>query len=132
MPKLLVQVVNIAGKSIENGRWEVDFPVGLQQEQTMSLSIPIKDAALIRYLGKQQLKNCVIDKEDDDTYTVAVACKILRIRHMLNTATRAVESMALATPEDRTCEHVLTYLLSPTKCDQRFVAVVRGIQTVQP
>ena len=132
MSKLLVQAVTFAGKMIENGKWEVDFPAGLQQDQTISLNLPIKDPALIRYLGKQQTINCVIDKDDDDTYMVAVACKILRFRHMLNTATKTVESMALATPEDRTCESVLLYLLAPSKCDPRFIALVRGMQPAVP
>jgi hypothetical protein len=132
MPKLMIQAVNFAGKFIENGRWQVDFPAGLQQEQTISLNLPIKDPALIRYLGKQQTMNCVIDKENDNTYVVSVACKILRIRHMVNTQNSTMESMALATPEDRTCEHVLMYLLSPKNCDQRFIALVRGVQPVQP
>jgi hypothetical protein len=132
MPKLLVQAVTFAGKMIENGKWEVEFPIGLQQDQTISLNLPINDASLIKYLGKTQKINCVIDKEDDDKYMVAVACKILRIRHMINTASKTIESMAIATPEDRTCEHVLLYLLSPGKCDPRFIALVRGQQPVQP
>jgi hypothetical protein len=132
MPKLLIQAVTFAGKMIENGKWEVEFPAGLQQDQTISLNLPIKDPALIRYLGKTQSMNCVIDKEDDDRYMVAVACKILRIRHMINTTTKTTESMAMATPEDRTCESVLLYLLAPSKCDPRFIAIVRGQQPAPP
>ena len=132
MSKLLVQLCAFSGKMIENGKWEVDFPTGLQQDQTISLNLPIKDPALIRYLGKQQSMNCVIDKEENGEYMVAVACKILRIRHMLNTVTKTTESMAVAMPDDRTCEHVLTYLLTPTKCDPKFITLVRGMQPVQP
>ena len=131
MPKLLVQAVTIAGKMIEAGKWEVEFPAGLQQDQTISLNLPIKDPALIGYLGKQQSINCVVDKEGDG-YVVSVACVIFRIRHMINTATRAVESMALATPADRLCEHVLMYLLAPGKCDPRFIRFVGGDQPVPP
>jgi hypothetical protein len=132
MPRLIVQAVTISGKIIDKGRWEVDFPAGLQQDQTMSLNLPVKDPALIKYLGKQQSKNCIIDQEDDDTYMVAVGCKILRIRHMLNATTKTCESMAFATPEDRTCEAVLLYLLQPKDLDPRFIVLVRGIQPVQP
>ncbi len=126
MAKLLVQIMTFAGRMIENGKWEVDFPAGLQEEQAMSLNLPIRDQALLRYLGKHQSINCVIDKDDDDQYMVAVACKVVRIRHMINTTSRTTESMAIVTPEDRTCESVLLYLLTPSKCDPRFMALVRG------
>ena|SRR5208337_601507 len=132
MAKLLVQVIAFSGKMIENGKWVVDIPAGVQQEQSISLSMPIKDPALIRYLGKQQLMNCVIDKEDDNKYMVSVACKVMRIRHMINTSTQTAESMATVMPEDRTCEHVLTYLLAPKICDPRFVTLVRGQQPAPP
>ena len=129
--KTVVQLTSFSGKMIEGGKWEVDIQAGLQLEQTISLNLPIKDPALIKYLGKQQSSGCVVDKEEDNTYTVAVACKVMRIRHMIHTLTNKAESMAVIMPEDRTCEHVLMYLLAPNKCDQRFIALVRGIP-IQP
>lgn len=132
MAKLLVQVITFSAKMIENGKWEVDIPAGVQEGQTISLSLPISDPALIKYLGKQQSINCVIDKEEDNKYMVSVACKVMRIRHMINTSMQSAESMATVMPEDRTCEHVLLYLLTPSKCDPRFVTLVRGQQPAPP
>ena len=131
MPKLLIQVVDISGSIIENGKWEVEFPAGLQTEQTISVNLPIKDPALIGYIGKLRSLNCVVDKEEDQ-YMVAVACTVMRIRHMVNTTNKTVESMAIVAPSDRTCECVVRYLLTPTKCDPRFVRIVRGTEKMIP
>src|SRR5512135_1268617 len=129
MAKVLIQICSLSGAIIDGAKWMVDFPAALQQDQTVSFSLPIKDAALIGYLGKTQSRSCIVDKEGND-YVVAVACKVLRIRHMVNTMSHTAESMAYAVPEDRVSEHVLMYLLMPTKCDPRFVRAVRGGQTV--
>jgi hypothetical protein len=131
MAKILIQLCMFSGSIIEDAKWSVDFPAMLQESQTVSFSLPIKDAALIGYLGKTQSRNCIVDKEGND-YMVAVACKIIRIRHMVNTLATTAESMAYAVPEDRVCEHVLMYLLSPSKCDPRFIRAVRGAPATAP
>jgi hypothetical protein len=131
MPKLLLQIVDFSGAIIDNAKWEIDFPSGLQQDQTISINLPIKDPALINYIGKQNSLSCVIDKEDNK-FMVAIACLVTRIRHMVNTTTKAVESMVILRPNDRTCEHILKYLLTPAKCDQRFIILVRGVQKIIP
>jgi len=128
---MIIQIADISGSMMDNGKWDVEFPAGLQQDQTVSINLPIKDPALIGYIGKSRLLSCVIDREDNN-YMVAIACIATRIRHMVNTATLTVESMAILTPSDRTCEHVLRYLLTPGKCDPRFVRLVRGIEKVLP
>ena len=127
MAKLLVQVCTLSGSLIENGKWMVDFPAAIQQDQTVSFSMPIKDAALIGYLGKVQQRSCIVDKEDDD-YMLSVSCKIMRVRHMVNTMSHTAESMAYAVPEDRLAEHVMLYMLMPKACDPKFVRLVRGAQ----
>jgi hypothetical protein len=131
MAKVLIQVCTMAGALIDNGKWMVDFPASLQQDQTVSFSMPIKDAALIGYLGKVQQRSCIVDKEGND-YVVSVSCKVMRIRHMVNTTSHTAESMAYATPEDRLAEHVMLYMLIPSKCDPKFVRVVRGAAAAPP
>ena len=125
MSKLIVQVVSLSKNIFESGKYEVEFPTNPQIDQTFSLNLPIKDPALIGYIGKQQAINCVIDKEEDN-YVVSVACTISIIRHMMNITTKIVESMVIVTPNDRLCESVLYYLLMPNRCDPRFVRLVRG------
>lgn len=117
---------------IDNAKWEVDFPIGIQEEQSVSLNLPIRDPALIGYIGKTKSQNCIVDKDDNTSYSVDVACQVLRIRHMVNTKTAGVESMAMLAPKDRLCEHVLLYLLAPKKADPKFVRIVRGEQTAPP
>ena len=127
--KILIQVCTISGIIIENGKWLVDFQIPIQQDQTISFNILVKDASLIGYLGKIKSKNCVIDKEGED-YAVSIACKISRIRHMVYHTTQEglslSESMAFAVPEDRLAEYTMLYLLMPSACDQKFIAAVRG------
>ena len=127
MPKIIIQAMTMAGKIVENAKWEVEFPAGLQEGQTVSFNLPIKDPALIGYVGKMQSLDCVIDKEDGG-YSVALTCPVRRIRHMVNTKTGTVDTLAIAVPINRLVEGVLTYLLSPSKCDPRFVQAVRGQQ----
>lgn len=125
MPNLTIQMITTAGRMIENGKWVIPFPAGFQENQTIAINLPIQDPALIGYLGRAQTLNCAVDKEDD-SFTVAVSCSVMRIRHMVNIANKAVETMAMIAPRDRLCEHVLLYLLSPSKCEPKFIRLVRG------
>ncbi len=130
MSKLILQVQTISGSLIENGRWEVECPAGLQEGHHFSLNIPVPDPALIRYLSKVQSLDCVLDK-DGNKYSVSLSCPVRRVRHMVNTETSGIDSMGILVPINRTIEGVLLYLLAPNKCDPRFVRLVRGEQPPQ-
>lgn len=114
----------MSGKIVEGARWVVDLP-WIQEGHMVSLNLPIKDPALIGYVGKQGSLDCVIDREDD-VYNVSLSCRVSRLRHMVNTSTGTTESLAYVTPTNRLVEGVLTYLLQPRACNSKFVTAVRG------
>lgn len=121
---LIIQAAAMSGKMVEGARWLVDLP-WIQEGHTVSLNIPVKDPALIGYVGRQNSLDCVVDKEDGK-YSISLSCKVVRIRHMVSTAAGTTESLAIVSPVNRLAEGVLTYVLTPAKCDPRFVAAVRG------
>jgi len=124
MPMLVIQAASASGKLVDGARWSVDVP-WLQEGHSVSLNVPVKDPNLIGYVGKTGSMDCVVDK-DDGKYSVSMACKVVRLRHMVNTASGTAESLAIVTPVNRLVEHVLMYIVQPSKCDPRFVALVRG------
>lgn len=124
MPKLVIQATTISGKLIEAAKWVVEPPAGLQEGQIMSINLPIKDPALIKYIGKQRSFDCLIDK-DKDGYNISMACTVSRIRHMAFPDGN-VDSLAFLVPTNRIVEHTMLYILNPSKCDPRFVHAVRS------
>jgi len=130
MPMLVIQAMTTSGKMVEGARWSVDVP-WLQEGHSVSLNVPVKDPALIGYVGKAGSVECVVDK-DEGKYSVSLACKVVRLRHMVNVGAGTSESLAIVTPVNRLVEHVLMYIMQPAKCDPRFVALVRGEQPIQP
>jgi len=124
MARLIVQATTIAGKMIDVAKWDVEPPPGLQEGQIMSINLKIKDPALIKYIGKQQSLDCAIDKDKDGFY-ISMACKVARIRHMVNTNDGTVDSLAIIIPVNRVVEASMLYILNPSKCDPKFVQAVR-------
>lgn len=131
MSKLILQAQTISGNLIEGGRWEVEFPAGLQEGQHFSLNLPVTDPHLIRYLSKVSSIDCVLDK-DGNKFSVSLSCPIRRVRHMVSTTTGEVESMGILVPINRTIESVLLFVIAPNKCDPRFIRLVRGDQGAPP
>lgn len=121
---LVIQTMTMSGRIVEGARWVVDLP-WIQEGHTVSLNLPVKDPALIGYVSKQRNLDCVVDREGA-AYNISLSCKVLRLRHMVNTSAGTTESLAYITPASRLVESVLTYMLQPAKCDPRFMAAVRG------
>lgn len=124
---VLLQASTLSGKVIEEGRWEVDFEAGIQESHSVAVSLPIPDAdaKLVTYLSSASSTDVMLDKTPEG-YSVSVACRITRIRHMIDTQAGVAESMAVIVPVNRLAEHVMVYLLAPNKCDPRFVQAIRG------
>lgn len=124
----IVQICTLAGKIIEGARWEVDFPAGIQEGQTVAVNIPFNDPALNGYLSKSSSSNCLIDKGPSG-YNVGLTFQVKQVRHMIETSGEKVveaSSMAIAQPTNRLVENVVLYLLDIARCDQKFVHGIRG------
>lgn len=122
---LIIQATTIAGKIIDGARWEVTSLSNFQQNQRVSIELPVKDPNLLGYLSKTQNKDCMLDGERGQ-YSVVMACVVSDVRHMIYISNKTVDTMVIVKPIHRTVEHVLEYLLSPGRCDQRFVRMIRG------
>jgi hypothetical protein len=126
---IIVQASTLAGKMIEGARWEVEFPSGVQEGHLVALNLPFKDSALNGYLARSPSSDCMVDKNSSG-YSVALSLKVTQVRHMVEVVKGEeildVESMAIIIPVNRLVEHVLMYLIAPSKCDQKFVLGVRG------
>ena len=122
---LIVQVVNLQGKTIEGARWEVPTPPGLQEGQSFALSLPTKDKGLVAYLTKGQNSECYLEREKGEV-EVVLGFGVKRIRHMLSPIDKRLETLCLLIPANRVVEQVLVYLVRPAKVDARFVQLFRA------
>ncbi len=123
---LIVQATTITGNIIEGARWELKTLYPMQEGQLLSLTFPTNDESVINYLNRIKAVDCVVDKPNENEYGVSVSCVIKRIRHMIDTQTGSIESMALATPGTRLAELIMVYLIDPKKCDPKFVKTIRS------
>jgi hypothetical protein len=125
---LIVQVTTIFTRmNIEGARWEVNMP-WLQEGHSISLDMLVKDPDLIKYVEEKGGNECSIDKEGDK-FRVSLSCMVTKIRHMirvLDDGTPSTESLAIVTPANRLVEGVMTYAISPSTCDPKFINAVRG------
>ena len=122
---LVIQATTISNKIIDGARWEVQSPTYFARGQKVSVELPTKDAQLLGYLSKNMNNDCMLDGTKDH-YSVVMACVVNEVRHMVYVASQSADTMVIVLPTNRLVEHVLQYILSPTKCDPRFVRAVRG------
>lgn len=124
---IILQAVTGSGVVVEGARWEVEFPAGVQEGHSVALSLRVlpKEVHLLNYLSRNTSADAQLDKGPDGI-SVAVACKISRVRHMVETQDGTVSTMCYVVPVSRLSEHVMTYLLMPAKCDSKFLRMVRG------
>ena len=125
---VIVQAYTLSRKLIEKARWEVEFPGGIQEGQEVAISLPTSDSGIIGYLSKSQSQECMLEKSKDGS-NITMSCKVLSVRHMVDISLKAppeTSSMAIVIPMNKLVEYVLTYLVSPIQCDQKFVHAVSG------
>lgn len=122
---LVIQATTIANKIIDGARWEVTSLSSFARGQKVSVELPTKDPQLLGYLSKNMNNDCMLDGERGQ-YSVVMACVVNEVRHMVLLSSGTVDTMVVVLPTNRLVEHVLQYLLSPNKCDPRFVKAVRG------
>lgn len=125
---IVVQVVNLQGKTIENARWTVPTPPGLQEGQSFALSLVSEDVNLISYLTKSRAADCTMEKEGGKVY-ITLSFAVKRIRHMYTPTAatdKQLETLCQISPLNRTVEQILTYLVAPAKTDAQWVRALRG------
>jgi hypothetical protein len=122
---LIIQAVNLQSKTIEGARWEINSPPGLQTGQSFALSLNTDDKELVSYLSKAKNSECYIDREKGET-SIILGFDVKRIRHMFTPKNKYMETLCLIVPTNRVVEQVLTYLITPSKVDSRFIQSMRG------
>lgn len=125
---IVIQATTISGKVVDNARWEVDGRASFNEGQTMSVSVPTKDGPLLGFLSRGQSAGCMLDGQKG-SFSVILTCVIKQVRHMVETASRSVDTLVVVVPVNRTAEQVLLYMMSPQKCDPRFVRAIREAPT---
>lgn len=121
---LIIQATTISGKIIDGARWSVQQAF-FARGQKVTVELPTKDGPLLGYLSKHMNNDCMLDGGKGH-YSVVMACVVGEVRHMVNVADSTVDTMVVISPMNRIVEHVLQYILTPSKCDPRFIRAVRG------
>jgi hypothetical protein len=131
---IIVQACTLAGKIVEGARWEVEFPSGVQEGHLVALNVGFSDAALNGYLSRMPSPDCLVDKGPSG-YSVALSFKVKQVRHMVEASRKGVseaETMAIVQPVNRLVENVTLYIVSPARCDPKFLHGVRGSAEPRP
>jgi hypothetical protein len=121
----IIQVTSLDGKIISSARWEIQSIVNLREGHNFQISILTKDTKILGYIGKLNNTDLSVD-HNKDIYSVILNCVVKQIRHLLETSTKQLESLAVVMPASRMVESVIVYMMSQDKCDPRFVKLVQG------
>ncbi len=122
---LVIQATTISGQIVEGARWEITQPCFFQKGQKISVELPVKDPNLVGYISKTGTNECMLDGGKGD-FSIVMLCIVNEIRHMVRIAEKSVDTMVIVTASNRTVESVLQYILTPSRCDPRFIKAVRG------
>ncbi len=120
-----IQVTNLGGKIIEGASWKVGDTSNVTVGEVVRVNLAVKDAKLTKYLAKNQIQECSLEKEDG-WHSVTVGLIVEKFTHFLDSTADPIEleSMAWAKPLNRGVEAVIAYLLDRESCDQKFLAAV--------
>lgn len=122
----VIQIATLReGSIIDGARWEVERLENAREGQTLSVSLQTDDPQIMGYVAKQSKAECALDKSPGGS-SVVIRCTIREIRHLIDAASGHAETMIVAVPANMYVEGVLTYMLHPSKCDPRWVQVIRG------
>lgn len=123
----IIQATTIGGKLIERGRWEVSTLENTREGHALQLSVNVesKEKNLLKFLGKQESADCVLEREGK-SYYVVLTFQIMRYKHLLDHEKMSLQSMAFVVPINRTVEQVLTYMLDRDQCNPKFVELLKN------
>lgn len=122
---MIVQIQTMSGEQVENARWDVPVPPGLQEGQNFAILLPFEDKELAMYISKVKNSECYTDFDEGKTSAV-LSFRVLKIRHMLTLNDSKVETLCYLAPNSRAVEQVMIYILTPGKADKRLVAILKG------
>lgn len=126
----MIQATTISGKIINDARWEVTSLAAFQKGQRITVELPVKDGALVGYLSRIANSECMVDGTSKSNYAAVMSCMVSEVRHMVVIAQSTVDTLVMVQPMNRTVECVLQYILNPSKCDPKFIALIRGNQSI--
>jgi type II secretory pathway component PulC len=122
---MIIQLQTISGEQVENAKWDVPVPAGLQEGQSFAILLPFEDKELSTYISKVKNSECYVDLEEGKTSAV-LSFRVSRIRHMLTINSQKIETLCYLTPTHRATEQVMIYILSPAKADPRLKRAIKG------
>ncbi len=121
----IVQCNTISGSFIDEAKWNVSTLQNLREGQNLQVSLPISNQRLIEYVVNLGKMECSVERDrKSKNYTITLTVKIMGFRHMLEPPKKAIESMAIVVPVNRTVENVLLSMLKSKLVDQRFTAAL--------
>lgn len=121
----ILQCNTISGSFIDEAKWSVSTLQNLREGQNLQVSLPTNNQRLIEYLANLGKMECSLERDrKSKKCTVTFTVKIVSFRHMLEPPKKAIESMAVIVPVNRTVESALLYLLGSDLVDQRFTAAL--------
>jgi N-glycosylase/DNA lyase len=123
----IVQCNTINGNFIDEARWNVSTLQNLREGQNLQVSLPASNQRLVEYVANLNKMECSVERDrKSKKCTLTFTVKIVGFRHMLEPPKKAIESMAVVVPVNRTVENVLLYLLGSDLIDSRFKAAVNA------
>lgn len=126
---LIIQATTLSGNIVDHARWEVNNGNQIQEKQIISVNMEVKETNLVSFLkkiGKRQSFLPSGTSLDEDEKLVTVSFEIRQIRHMINTASKKLNTLAIVVPVNRTAEQTMLFILDQGKCDKKFVEAVKN------
>ena len=122
---MIIQIQTISGDTVENAKWNIPIPAGLQEGQSFAILLPFEDKELATYMSKVKNSECYVDVDEKKTSAV-LSFRVSRIRHMLTIDDSKIETLCYLTPTHRAVEQIMIYILVPAKADKRLIAAIKG------
>lgn len=121
MPTL--QAYTISGHMIEMARWSVNTLQNLHLDDIIYISMTSEDKTLLKWITSVNNREISAERigKQSKGYSVIMAFRVSRFKHMLDGNDPEIDSMAMITPMNRDIEHAIIYILDPNKADPRFV-----------
>lgn len=121
-----LQGYTINGAIIESARWPVDSLQNIHIDDVIHVSLQSSDKELLTWISSKSNRELGVEKpKDSKEYSVILPLRIARFKHLLESNSNTIESMAQVIPTNRDAELILIYILDFKNSDPRFKEIVK-------
>ena len=122
----ILQLTSLSGNVVEGAKWEAQFSISPNESHELTLTFNSSDESIISFLSKNERRGILLYGDKNEGYVIAIRCDIKNVKHMFDVNAQDSTSMILISPNNRTSEQVLLYLIDPHLCAANFLQSVRA------